>query len=448
MKKRKKRKPNPTVAPSGGKTDASPPVIEAERRNGRIWRDLLRGLLFTVLILGLKVVIEHTSLGKQIELAGYISLQQRLKSESDTIQIVDISDLEISETKIQGRSYRATPRDVLANITQAIADQNPRVIGVDIDFSPDADGYITPRVPDFFQSSAGLNVPIFLGIHRTQALPPDVWLGDPKFAGLAANIIIPKDSTKMPIEIQTNANSTSGLTMSAALAGALQKAHCAVGEFLSGIGLAKRVSTKELGAGGRVAEILVDYGPLDRLMSERLKTTNPAVIRDQGRLLANKIVLVGDGTLGKGSDTFVIPGQSQPIPGVYLHACAAYTLTKMPLYELNGIGRLVIDVLLVSIVLFSVAAIKFGAGKEQARVATERLRSIFIFVVIVVAIVVGVVFVYETCVMWSDFLLATGALVLHPAIERRLESTLEFIKRRGPQATKAVVFKGDDEELK
>jgi hypothetical protein len=438
-KNKKQKKPQAPVA----KSESGPVVVSNTRGIGR---DLLRGALFMVLLLGLKVAIEHTKLGKDIEHWGYLVLQRQLVAEPESIQIVDISDLPASEIEIDGQTYVATSRAALSQLIQAIADQSPKAIGVDIDFSPDDQGYITPKDPEFFQFCLDLGVPVFLGILRTQALPPVLWLKEKSYQPLAANIIIPNASTvKMPAALQTSPNLDSGPTISAALAGAFEAAQC--GEQFRRAGLADQFSVKELGEGGSVTEFLVDYGPLDHLIDKRLRTSDPNEIKKNGRVFENKIVLIGDGTLGSGEATFVVPGKSQPISGVYVHAAAAYTLTKMPLYELNWKGRLVIDVVLVAIVLLLVALVKFIFRKErEKRIATERIQLIFIVIVVVTAFGVGVLFVYETCVMWTDFILALGALVLHPSIERRLESLWHFVKRTVPHAVRAVVFKQDTKE--
>jgi hypothetical protein len=442
-KKKKQKRPQPSVA----KSEAGP--VAASNTRG-IWRDLLRGTLFIVLLLGFKVAIEHTEIGKEIEHRGYLFLQRQLVAQPESIQIVDISDLPASQIEIDGHTYVATSRAALSQLIQAIADQSPKAIGVDIDFSPDDQGYITPKDPEFFQFCLELGVPVFLGILRTQALPPELWLKEKSYQPLAANIIIPNASTvRMPAALQTSPNFDSGPTISAALAGAFEAAHCRTGEQFRRAGLADQFSVKELGEGGSVTEFLVDYGPLDHLIEKRLRTSDPNEIKKNGKLFENKIVLIGDGTLGASEDTSVVPGKSQPISGVYVHASAAYTLTKMPLYELNWKGRLVIDVVLVAIVLLLVALVKFIFRKErEKRIATERIQLIFIGMVVAAAFGVGVLFVHETCVMWNDFILALGALVLHPSIERRLEMFWHFGKRTGPDVVRKVVFEQDMEKRK
>src|SRR6185436_15953360 len=87
-----------------------------------------------------------------------------------------------------------------------------------------------------------------------------------------------------------------------------------------------------------VEDFLVDFSPLDAL--EPLKTLNPVVLADpsQRSRFEGRVVLLGDATLSKATDTFVVPGRSQPYPGVFLHASAAYTAIKAPLYEVSGLG--------------------------------------------------------------------------------------------------------------
>ena len=107
-------------------------------------------MLCIILLLALKLGFEHTGLGKQFEVLGYNFLQRQLLRESVPVQVVDISDMPISETNIDGKIYEATSRDSLRKIIDAIAAQDAAAIGIDLDFSPDR-GYVTPRDPDFFQ---------------------------------------------------------------------------------------------------------------------------------------------------------------------------------------------------------------------------------------------------------------------------------------------------------
>ena len=200
MRKGKKRRHHRNRPSEIGGHSVTPKDVRDRHRSG-IWRDLLKGLFFIALVLIIETGVEWTTFGKQLKLMSYNLLQLQLSSDRVPITIVDISDLEPQVFNLEGRSGKATPRDSLRQMIEAIADQEPRAIGVDIDFSPDDDGYIHPRDPEFFQYCLDVSkrkgVPVFLGIRRTISRPPSEWLGSEKYRGLAANILIPKDSKRM-----------------------------------------------------------------------------------------------------------------------------------------------------------------------------------------------------------------------------------------------------------
>lgn len=440
MKKAKKRVKR-TPAPAHVENALVPSVRD---RKKKILRDLVRGVLFIILVLIIKLGVEHTSLGKRLELLGFNILQGQRSSQFVPVEMVDISEVPVSEETIDGITYQATSRKTLTEIIDALAEQEPTAIGVDLDFSPDDSGYITPRDPEFFQYCLERGLPIFLGIGRTQGLPPAAWLNREEYAGLAASITIPRhDTKKMPGWIQSGPSFKPGKTMGAALAGAFGESHCAMGSLLQRMGLAEQVTTKEIGKSGSVAEFLVDYSPLEKLVDNRTVAKSADAIRAR-RVFRNKIVLIGDATPGNSPDAFVISDRTEPVPGAYVHASAAYTLAVAPLYELKWQGRVAIDVSLALSILLMITGIRLRFAGEPGKVATERLEGLFTLVIVFAAVVVGLLFVRLTCVMWSDFILALGAIVLHPSIARWLENFGRFIRGAARSFIRRLVLEQDE----
>lgn len=394
-------------------------------------RDFAGALLFTLALLAAKSLTERTVFGEHVELMTYNLLQHRLLStrpnEDLPVIIVDISDLETVSPPGSTDAPKVTSRVALQHLVQAMAEQWPRAIGIDIDFSPDPHGYVTPHDPEFFQFCLDLeaktHVPIFLGVERSLTLPPDVWLGNEDYRELATSIVIPRDSKKMLRWIQIGASASRRPTMSAALAGTFQHSNYKLPEWLGWA--VEHTSEKRLSGDMSVGEFLIDYSSLEALERERLRTKNPVVVSDQGWLLRDKVALVGDATLGKSSDNFVIPDRQEPFPGIYVHACAAYTLIGAPLYELTGTGRWVIDLLLSLLVFGPVALVRlrYGDGTSQA-LSARGLESIMRWLAVMLAVLGGVVLVRTTRLMWDDFMLVAVALLLHPSAER-------FAKRLG-----------------
>jgi CHASE2 domain-containing sensor protein len=447
------------------------PALEpaGPRRYGsrEILRDLVKGLAFIGLVLSIKLMIERTGFGKQLELASYNLLQTQLSSKGVPVSIVNISELAPQEFNVDGVKGTATPRDALRDMIEAIAEQHPRAIGVDIDFSPDEAGHVYPRDPDFFQFCLDVHrergVPVFLGIKRTIPRPRSEWLGAEEYAELAANILVPRDSRRMLSLIRPDDNPGGAVTrlqpgksMSVLLADAYGQPasdgqgwfHNHVLAWLDRSNLVEKSSEKPIGQGVIAEDFLIDFSPLDSI--ESIATTNVAVLRDpsQRKRLEGNVVLLGDATLGKASDTFVVPGRPQPYPGVLLHACAVYTLIKAPLYEVTWKGRIAADVALSGAVLLSVVFLSlYYYRKEKTRkVAAHRLHGFFTFLVVLIAFVAGVVFVRDTRVMWTDFFLAFAALIFHPSVERHLESAWKHIRKGQRPSFRDLALEGNDEQ--
>jgi CHASE2 domain-containing sensor protein len=407
-------------------------------------RDILIGALFIVIVLGVKHVIEHTTFGEQMKVLGYNFLQTRLSSESPPVTIVNITKLPPETVDIGGEKVTATSRKSLEQMIEAIAEHHPKAIGVDIDFSPDEGNYILPTDPDFFQFCLDLqekkDVPVFLGVNRTIANPAAEWLGDKKFEPLAANILIPRDSRRMLNVLRVGDGKVKGYkpsrSMSALLADAYGEGEIsAVGQWIHGLlihfNLVKKFSNEELDSDLSVKDFLVDYGSLASLESERIKKIDHVDLKDSRnrKTFENRIVLIGDATLGEAADTFVVPVRNEPVPGIFLHASAAYTLIKAPLYDLTEAGHILLDILLAGIVLLGVVLIKYRYNDaEQRDVAAKKWRGRLTLLIVLAAVVVGVVFVRITRIMWDDFFLALLLLVFHPSIEHHAETLWTKIK--------------------
>ncbi len=144
--------PGPLTADDPKIKHATAPTVPRKRYGPKdALLDFFIGLIFIALVFSIKLMVEHTTFGKQLELLSYNLLQLQLGSPSPPITIVDISELAPAEFDIGGQTGVATPRESLKEMIEAIAEQSPRVIGIDIDFAPDENGYIHPHDPEFFQ---------------------------------------------------------------------------------------------------------------------------------------------------------------------------------------------------------------------------------------------------------------------------------------------------------
>jgi CHASE2 domain-containing sensor protein len=407
--------------------------------------DLVKGLFFIALLFLLTLVVEHTTFGKQLRLMGYNLLQFQLGSRPAPVTIVDTSTLAPEEFDIDGQTGIATPREALKEMIEAVASHSPKVIGIDIDFAPDENGYIYPHDPEFFQFCLELGerhgIPVVLGVKRTLHKPSGEWLGDAKYRELAGSILVPKESRRMlrTIKLENGGGEENeGMSMSVALAEAYKNKktsdesastwHGRIVEWLSRAGLLEMFSEKQPAPGLSLEDFLVDFSSLESI--ETVGSIDPAVLRDpeQRSKFQGKIVLFGDATLDAATDTFLVPGREQPVPGVFLHGCAANTLLTEPLYEVTHRGRIVIDLALSLLVLLIIIAIRFYVGNEMSHSVIQRLEGWLTLAVVLLAIVGGALFVRSTRVMWEDFLLVVTVLIFHPSVEKHIEAAFEWFK--------------------
>lgn len=453
MSKKKRHKAKPKRIPAGKVRSIE---VAKDKSYGRreIARDILKGVLFIAIAFAIKLAIEHREIGKQMQRMSYNLLQMQLSSAPPPITIVDISDLPSYDFR---KKVSATPREPLKELLTVIAEQRPKAIGIDIDFSPIEDGYVHPDDQEFFEFCLELQkktgAAVFLGIHRTIAKAPDQWLGDKKYESLAANILIPKDNKRMLSLMEVHDESPSlsapeqskpSRSMSELLAGAYGVGDIpATGNWLhsvlTSLGFIERFFHTDVNGQLSVQDFPIDYGALGLIEVVRGTiavdegtadiTVSKDLIRDKS--LAGRIVLIGDAALGKATDTFVVPNSDEPYPGVFVHASGVYTLIKAPLYDLTHGGHVALDILLSGLILLGVVLIKSRYKEAETReVAAEKWQGRLILLIVFTSIIVGVVFVRMTRILWDDFFLALMLLVFHPSIEHQGVTLWTWIRRR------------------
>jgi len=166
------------------------------------------------------------------------------------------------------------------------------------------------------------------------------------------------------------------------------------------------------------SEFLVDYSPLESLIQSSKEVYDPDADVPINVGVGGKIVLLG--RTKNTADMFTVPGNPEhAYPGVFLHACAAYTLLeKIPLYRLTERGRVLFDI------LFSLAIFgpllwsrlrRHKQGKEV--VIGHRMPGFLSCLVAVILTFLAVWLVRWTHLMWDDFLLVAVALLAHTPIE-------------------------------
>jgi CHASE2 domain-containing sensor protein len=165
---------------------------------------------------------------------------------------------------------------------------------------------------------------------------------------------------------------------------------------------------------------LVDYGALEGFERYAVRAANREALLHNAQALKGKRVLIGDGSLNH-QDLHSVPNRRQPVPGVFIHASAAWTLRYAPIYELTSAGRITIDFALAS----AIVLITFWSGPLLSRCWRElpehQIERRVSWCVCGIAFLVGVVLVHWTRVMWDDFLFViVGLLVLHGWVKQAL----------------------------
>jgi CHASE2 domain-containing sensor protein len=385
-----------------------------------MFRRILLGTLITILMIAVTKYVESTPTGKEIEKFTFANLQRLFPpfSEDLPIVVVDMS-------KILGGKDQVTSREALKQTLTAIVAQRPSAVGIDVDFSPGVDGWQAPDDPDFFKYCLKLRdeskVPIYLGIGRTMASNSDTWLGSADYKTLAVALRAEADTMRLPKWIQAKGANDKLPLMSAALASSyLSKHENAAAKISRTIEVFTGDNDIEVGGENDVpfGMSLVNYSRLAQIQREISFTLSPAAIAESGRVFTDKMVLIGDAT--ESSEKFNVPGHDPTVPGVFVIACAAYTLAVEPLYELNTVTRITLDLLISVFILGGVEFLRFRYVNRIAGPRFYKAQGRFLFVVIASTWVFGLILVVWLNIMWFDFPLFALAWLLHPRVEHLL----------------------------
>ncbi|MGC1684100.1 MAG: CHASE2 domain-containing protein [Candidatus Acidiferrales bacterium] len=418
---------------------------------------LLIGLVITLGMWWLAKWVEekHFYFGTQARELVYDVIQHRLGTvarQNLNVIVVDVSDVGWTPRKDpnQPREYDYTDRKQLRDVVMKIADQSPAAIGLDIDFTPypiqleDDDEFLAcvlarstgyresadslangPLSPACF-STPNHYVPIYVATYTSLALGPVYALERPEYSALAAfaGAVIPSQY-EAPRRMVDTIEIRYGLPGSGSwVVNSLSVAmHPKVQQnSLANIpGVAESISLaphNEVPA----TEFYVDYGSIDRIEATTVASASlmdpkqPQIVNS----LKGQYVLVGRGKGTTDMDQHNIPGRlDRRYSGVYLHACAIYTLDSGPLLALLlPRGRLVLDLSLF-LLIFGVVELTIFARKRflQAQTRAGVLHLVVTVLVVVAAIVGGIYLASSFRIMWDDSLFVAVGLIGHAVID-------------------------------
>ncbi|HEY4739663.1 MAG TPA: CHASE2 domain-containing protein [Candidatus Acidoferrales bacterium] len=418
---------------------------------------LLIGLVITLGMWWLAKWVEekHFYFGTQARELVYDVIQHGLGTvarQNLNVIVVDVSDVGWTPRKDpnQPREYDYTDRKQLRDVVMKIADQSPAAIGLDIDFTPypiqleDDDEFLAcllarstgyresadslangPLSPACF-STPNHYVPIYVATYTSLALGPVYALERPEYSALAAfaGAVIPSQY-EAPRRMVDTIEIRYGLPGSGSwVVNSLSVAmHPKVQQnSLANIpGVAESISLaphNEVPA----TEFYVDYGSIDRIEATTVASASlmdpkqPQIVNS----LKGQYILVGRGKGTTDMDQHNIPGRlDRRYSGVYLHACAIYTLDSGPLLALLlPRGRLVLDLSLF-LLIFGVVELTIFARKRflQAQTRAGVLHLVVTVLVVVAAIVGGIYLAGSFRIMWDDSLFVAVGLIGHAVID-------------------------------
>jgi len=405
-----------------------------------IFKYVLLGFVITTALVGITIGVEHTSWGHRFELFAFELLQGQLSPlnpEEELPIVVDISNIKESKDK------EVIDLEKLKEVVTAIAEQKPRAIAIDVVLTPEPDAESQKDSSEANQGKLEENyfrfldfclqkikqekgIPIFVSVAGRTVDKPEEWLGGEKYKEMAATIIIPKEETiRIPIWFKASPESEKLFSLSAALAKASQKVHLPNGFAWAVVSADEEFPSTErhLQENMEYADALVNYSKLEAIQQNKLLTISETSIKESGEKFRNRMVILGDGTKEKAVDTFIVAGRKETISGVYLHASAAYTFAREPMYEFKFWVRLLLDFLLSVLIIASVAAVRFRHLGERKNFHWHKLQNRLVLVFLLGICVLAFLLVRYTGILWLDFLLVMLALWLHPKVDEKFSKS-------------------------
>ena len=416
----------------------------ARHKRPAIVKDFFMGLAVVGILTVGKIAFEKTYTGAEFERFMFILLQWRLTPSfldgRPPAQIIDIGSIVPTQvSSVEGKVPLLTSRSELRRIIADIVEQRPKSVGIDIDFSSldentGAARFLSGEDEEFMDFCLRLSnekrVPIFIGLWRTLELSAETRLVASKFSGLGADIGIPNEEKILDHHWpkgtaldarwayrwrESDLSGSRVPSMGTALAG---------GEGRNQGGWADQILCKErvihLSEGISAGISLANYGALRSLQLTCIKAPSRESIVRNGSNIRGAVVVVGDATRFEAIDTFNVPGERDPIPGVFLHACAALTFMGGGLYELTHVGRIVADVVVGAIALGIIACVCMYSKrrKKSGVLDVHKLHNLVTMLAICAVVAIGFVGVQWWGIFWPDCVLVAVALALHsPAHE-------------------------------
>ena len=417
-------------------------------RRRQAWADFRLGLGVTVVLIVVKILFEHGEFGRQIELMTLNLQQLRLgwtERAGVVPVVVDITPLPFVP-RAPGDPHIVTDRVALRAVVEKVAALRPAAIGLDVLLDPPNPGDALTR-DEIALLEYCLALPnTFVGIFDGVVRGPTSWLGEPRFGNLAAVLLVPRPAelpvtTSLIRDVTVPVGNYTIRVPSMAVALARAKTDKDVQQHWLGRMLARARDVllehereREL-EGFHSVEFPINFGSLARLRA----TTIVASRRPDGEIELEvpvgaaprgNIVLIGRAETGKTADTFTVPGQAEPVAGVYVHAAAAHTLVGAPLYRPTHVGRIVADLFAALVPLGFVLWVRLSRRRPMGDpAADDRFANRLMIGTAVAVFVLGYFWIAISGILWTDYLMVVVALLLHRPFERLVHGGLHLFRR-------------------
>lgn len=411
-----------------------PRIVNKFENKSGILKAFAIGIVVTGLLVAGKWGLEQTSFGHRLELLAYEFLQKRL-SPFDPNNPLPVVVLDISKMK-GGKDGTDTSRKQLLELVEALVMTEPRVIAVDVNFSPSRKGDLSGEddfgfFDNLIKQKKKSNVPIYVGVTSEAVVSgdPELWLGAQEYNELSAFMDInDENTTKLPYSIKCGTaelNSFSGALVQN------ENEPDTAAAFFKPILKDLKMDEEKCGKNCSCNYLTVNYAKLEVIQAQSLPIITADAIKNAEEKFRDKIVIMGDAALDKSQDTFVVVGRKKPVSGVYLHASAAYTITGEPLFQFTDAGRILIDFSIAVFILFIVALIRWR-NLNNKDFSPHKWQNTFIKLAVICVLVGGVLMIVFLRIIWLDFILVIAVLLLHDSVEKWIVIIWTYLVRRNP----------------
>jgi len=425
-----------------------------------IWLNLAIGVAFTVVMWGLATWVEKKQFYAGIMAREFVydliqhHLSASAPSDPGVVVVVVAGHWKSAQT---GRLYSSdqpqdpydfTDRAFLQKLVMAIADLQPKSIGLDIDFTPypmqldDDDRFLACSLARSSGSQFGRTflptdnfdpsciaagpkrVPIFVAAYTSIVHGPIFALARPEYSMLAAfaGAVKPGQNEaprKMVYSIEVPYGYQGGQSwwvnsLSTALHGDRADAPAPAFSWA-----AERLPVAR-NYNFMATEFYVDYGPIENIARSTIPAddlTDSSKVAQHRSQIRDHFVLIGrDSPL----DQHTVPGRyDRTFSGVFVHGCSVYTLSAGKLLALLlPKGRLILDICLFLVIIAIVEFTRWIRNRFfGAETPTGIVHLVTTVFVVILAVIGGIYLSSYFRILWDDSLFVGVALIAHSIVD-------------------------------